>query len=142
MNGKLFTTYCLILHTHELARYVKERRARELKRCNDRVQELERSITDLSDVLNERRKTIAIVEKEKNEGGATLARYRDNQRLRKLRSSLVAAKAERAQYDMDEASKAKRNFERTYPKMQEKLDKLKDKVQCLVPLESVLSLIR
>lgn len=70
-----------------------------------------------------------MIEKEKNEGGATLARYRDNLRLRKLRSEIVLAKAERDQYDLEEASKARRNFERTYPKMQERLEKLKDKVR-------------
>lgn len=108
---------------------MKERRARELKRCDDRVQELEQSITELSDIVRERRDAIVVIEKEKNEGGATLARYRDNLRLRKLRSELVSAKADREKYDMGEASKARRNFERTYPKMQEKLEKLKDKVR-------------
>jgi DNA repair protein RAD50 len=109
--------------------YIKDRRARELKRCDDRVQELEHTITELSDIVRQRRDAIAVVEKEKNEGGATLARYRDNVRLRKLRAELVQVKRERDSYDMEEASKARRNFERTFPKMQEKLERLKDKVR-------------
>ena len=114
--------------TETSSRYVKERRARKLGECNDYVQELEHSITELSEVVRERTVAIAAIEKEKNEGDATMARYRDNIRLRKLRAELAGAREEREKYDMEEASKARRNFERTYPKMQDKLEKLKDKV--------------
>jgi DNA repair exonuclease SbcCD ATPase subunit len=111
------------------SRYVKDGRARELKKCEERVQEFERRISEFAKLVEDKRTELSSLEKEINEGGATQARFRDNQRLRKLRSDLASVLAEYSQHDLEEAARAKRNFEKAYPKMEARLNELKDKVQ-------------
>lgn len=107
---------------------MKTRRARELKKCEDRVADIEKAIVELNDVVRQRSDELAAVTKQEHEGGATYARYTDNLRLRRLRSKLVQLQTELAGYDMEEAARAKRNFDKTYPKMQRRLEELKDRV--------------
>lgn len=108
--------------------YIKNRRARELKKCEDRLADLERGIVELEEIIHQRSEELAAVNKEEHEGGATYARYTDNLRLRKLRTKLVQLQTEVAGYDMEEAARAKRNFQTKYPKMQARLEDLKDRV--------------
>jgi len=109
--------------------YVKTRRARELKKCEDRLAEIERAIAELDDAISQRSDELAAVTKQEHEGGATYARYTDNLRLRRLRSKLNQLQTELAGYDMEEAARAKRNFDKTYPKMQKKLEDIRDLVR-------------
>jgi len=60
------------------------------------------------------RKTIADVDKEINEGGAFMAKLRDNLRIRNLMSDINDTQNQIDSYDMDEAAKAKRNFDEKY----------------------------
>ena len=78
--------------------------------------------------MEDKRTELSGFEKEINEGGATQARFRDNQRLRKLRSDLTSVMEEYSKHDLEEAARAKRNFEKAYPKMEARLNELKDKV--------------
>ena len=73
-----------------------------------------------NDELEALRKVIADVEREINEGGAVLANLRDNMRVRKLRAEITSIEAELNSMDLDEAAKAKRNFEQKYPAEQKK----------------------
>lgn len=78
--------------------------------------------------VEQKRSRLTAVEKEINEGGATLARFQNNKRLRKLRADLVKVKTEIDKYDLEEAARAKRNFEKAFPEMEAKYNALKDKV--------------
>jgi len=59
-------------------------------------------------------KTIADVDKEINEGGAFVAKLRDNLRIRNLMNDINDTQNQIDSYDMDEAAKAKRNFDEKY----------------------------
>jgi DNA repair protein RAD50 len=108
---------------------VKTRRARELKKCEDRLAEIEGVIAELNDAIRQRSDELAAVTKQEHEGGATYARYTDNLRLRRLRTKLAQLQSELSGYDMEEAARAKRNFDKKYPKMQKRLEELKDRVR-------------
>ncbi|KAF8322507.1 hypothetical protein DL93DRAFT_2123877 [Clavulina sp. PMI_390] len=103
------------------------RRARELQKCEDRLVAAEKAIADAELEARKKSEELAAVTKQEHEGGATFARYNDNLRLRRLRAKLEQLQAEHASYDMDEAARAKRNFEKKWPAMTENLDRLKDK---------------
>lgn len=111
------------------ASYVKTRRARELKKCEDRLAEIEVLIFELNDAIRQRSDELAAVTRQEHEGGATYARYTDNLRLRRLRTKLAQLQSELSGYDMEEAARAKRNFDKKYPKMQKRLEELKDRVR-------------
>ncbi|KAF8627436.1 hypothetical protein AX17_006250 [Amanita inopinata Kibby_2008] len=95
-------------------RYVKDRRARELESCNERVEQADAQILELSDKIENMRSIISRIEKEINESGASIANLRENIRVRKLTREIKATRDEIASYDVDEAAKAKRNFETKY----------------------------
>ena len=108
---------------------MKTRRARELKKCEDRLTEIESVIVEINETIHQRSDELAAVTRQEHEGGATYARYKDNLHLRRSRTKLVQLQTELASYDMEEAAHAKRNFEKTYPKMQKRLEELKDRVR-------------
>ncbi|KZV65287.1 hypothetical protein PENSPDRAFT_655878 [Peniophora sp. CONT] len=103
-----------------IERYVREKRARKLHDCENKIKTTEEQISQQSEALEALRKTIADVEKEINEGGAVLANLRDNMRMRRLRADIAAIEAELNSMDLDEAAKAKRNFEQKFPAEQKK----------------------
>lgn len=117
------------IHLAPSRSYIKNRRARELKKCEDRLADLQRAIAEAQEVVRQKSDELAAVNKEEHEGGATYARYTDNLRLRKLRTKLTQLQTDLGGYDMEEAARAKRNFEKKYPKMQAKLEDLKDRVR-------------
>ena len=106
-----------------------ERRARELKRCEERVVEAERHITELNGTIERKRTDLAGLDKEIHEGGATLARYQNNLQLRKSRAALAKVVNDISNLDLEEAARAKRDFEKLYPIMKAKLDKLNAQVR-------------
>lgn len=54
------------------------------------------------------------LDKEINEGGAALTNLRENRRLRKLQSNIQATQKEIDSFDIEGASKARRNFDEKY----------------------------
>ncbi|KAG6831939.1 hypothetical protein H0H92_006540 [Tricholoma furcatifolium] len=107
-----------------IERYVKDRRDRRLTDCEQEIGETDSEIKRLSEDIEAVRKSIAVFDKEINASGASLANYRDNQRVRKLAKDIIKTQAEIDSFDMEEAARAKRNFEEKYTKAKEKENQL------------------
>ncbi|KAG6830973.1 hypothetical protein H0H87_006624 [Tephrocybe sp. NHM501043] len=114
----------LALINKGVERYVKDRRGRQLTECAQNIQHSDAEIKRVSEEIEAARTSIAAIDKEINASGASVANYRDNIRVRKLAKEITETQAEMDSYDMDEAAKAKRNFEEKYPKAKEKENKL------------------
>lgn len=67
---------------------------------------------------------IAKIEKEINESGASVANYRDNIRVRKLRKEIAETQTEIDSHDMEDAARARRNFQEKYAIAKEKENNL------------------
>ena len=77
------------------------------------------------------RRDIAAIDKEINESGATMSNLRDNIIVRKLKEKVEAIDKEIASYDMEEAAKARRNYEDKYQPAKAKEQKLNEVVRSL-----------
>ena len=74
------------------------------------------------------RRDIAAIDKEINESGATMSNLRDNIIVRKLKEKVAAIDKEIASYDMEEAAKARRNYEDKYQPAKAREQKLNEMV--------------
>ncbi|KAI0322043.1 AAA domain-containing protein [Amylostereum chailletii] len=98
-----------------IERYIREKRARKLQECTEKIERYESQISDHGVELDRIRKLKAQIEKEVNEGGASLASLRENLRIRKLLRDIATADQELEMHDMEEMAKAKRTFDIQYP---------------------------
>ncbi|THH19195.1 hypothetical protein EW146_g1924 [Bondarzewia mesenterica] len=98
-----------------IERYVRDRRARKLQETGDKIEKFELKIQDYARDIERVRESITLIEKEINEGGALQARIRDNLFMRDLADKISETQTEIDSMDMEEAAKAKRNFEEKYP---------------------------
>ena len=100
---------CLTAHS-----YTKEKRGRQLKECNEKIEELEDQIKDLNIELEKVRNNIRLIDKEIGESSASMSNLRENLRIRRLRQDIATTQAEIDAIDLEEAAKAKRIFEEKY----------------------------
>ncbi|KAI0030422.1 hypothetical protein K488DRAFT_87770 [Vararia minispora EC-137] len=107
-----------------IERYIREKRARKLEECMEKIAQFEAQITNDNAELELLRSKAGEIEKEINEGGAVLASIRENLRVRRLRSEITELVQELDSIDIDEAAKAKRNFDDRYPVEQKKESEL------------------
>ncbi|KAI0050377.1 hypothetical protein FA95DRAFT_1555700 [Auriscalpium vulgare] len=96
-------------------RYVHEKRGRKLKECGEAIKEYEAKIHDLNKQLEQVRGAITQLEKEIGQSVSAAATLRENLKIRKLARDIVATQQEIESHDMEEAARAKRNFEEKYP---------------------------
>ena len=99
-----------------------------MKECAENVDQFQAKIHELDRDLEGARQVIARIDKEINESGASVANLRDNIRLRKLIRDIAATQDEIDSHDMDEAAKAKRNFEDQYKVKKAEESELQSKV--------------
>ncbi|OJA09417.1 hypothetical protein AZE42_03080 [Rhizopogon vesiculosus] len=85
-------------------RYIRDKRARLLAECADKIEQFEQDIKDLVTNIENVRDDIAKIDREISESGSLVANLRDN----------IPTQAEIDSYDMEGAAKAKRNFEDRY----------------------------
>jgi DNA repair protein RAD50 len=78
------------------------------------------------------RRDIAAIDKEINESGATMSNLRDNIIVRKLKEKVEAIDKEIASYDMEEAAKARRNYEDKYQPAKAKEQKCNEVVRTFI----------
>jgi len=97
-----------------IERFIRDRRGRRLKDCNEEIDQQEAEIKDLGMKLEKVREGISRIDKEISESGAAVANLRENLRVRRLVRDIAAAQAEIDSYDLEEAAKAKRIFEEKY----------------------------
>ena len=74
------------------------------------------------------RNSVAAIDKEINESGASMANLRENIRVRKLAREIVATQAEIDSHDMEEAAKSRRNFQEKYKVEKQKESEMQSKV--------------
>lgn len=101
-------------------RYVKDKRARELEECANKIEQYELDIQQVNKRIEESREVVKAIDKEINASGASVANYRENIRVRKLAKEIKDTQAEIDSHDMDEAARARRNFQDKYGPAKEK----------------------
>lgn len=95
-------------------RYIRDKRARLLIECADKIEQFEQDIKDLVTNIENTRDAIAKIDREISESGSLMANLHGNIRIRKLSRDIAATQAEIDSCDMEGAAKAKRNFEDRY----------------------------
>ncbi|KAL4258232.1 P-loop containing nucleoside triphosphate hydrolase [Pleurotus pulmonarius] len=108
-------------------RYVRDKRARQLEDCNQKVEEYGKEIEDLARSIDQIRGVIAGIEKVINESGASVANLRENLRVRRLLNDIAKTQQEIDSYDMEEAARARRNFTEKYDVAKKKENDLHSK---------------
>ena len=109
--------------------YTKEKHGRQLKDCNEKIDELEEQIKDLNLELEKVRDNVRLIDKEIGESSASMSNLRENLRIRRLRQDIAATQAEIDAIDLEEAAKAKRIFEEKYNIEKEKEAQLQGSVR-------------
>lgn len=105
-------------------RYVKEKRGRQLEECAQNIEHRDAELLELNEKIDAAREIIAKIEKEINESGASVANYHNNIRVRKLRKEIAETQAEIDSHDMEDAARARRNFQEKYAIAKEKENNL------------------
>lgn len=109
-------------------RYVRDKRSKRLQDCANTIGQYEAKIQEHGLEIEQIRKTVAKLDKEINEGGAALANFRENRRLRKLQSSIQTTQKEIDSCDIEGASKAKRNFQEKYQPEKDRENEMQQRV--------------
>lgn len=91
-----------------------EKTDQKLTDCGEEIRSLEGDIQKLNLEVEEVRTSIQCIDKEINEAGASMANLRENIRVRKLIKDISDTQTEIDGFDMEEAAKAKRNFNDKY----------------------------
>ncbi|TDL22235.1 hypothetical protein BD410DRAFT_272559 [Rickenella mellea] len=95
----------------EIYDYVRNKYSRALEECNERLDNLASEIKDVERDIDDMRSSKSELEKEMNDGGASVVKLYQNRRIRKLRLDIAKIQEEIDSIDMEEASKARRNFD-------------------------------
>lgn len=110
-------------------RYIREKRSRQLKECEQRITEHESRISQLTADTESTRNTIGVIDKEVNESNASMTNLRENIRVRKLAKEIDATQAEIDAMDMEEAAKARRQFDLKYNLEKQRETEMQSKVR-------------
>ncbi|KAI0269907.1 hypothetical protein BC834DRAFT_819813 [Gloeopeniophorella convolvens] len=113
--------------TKTIDRYIREKRGKRLQECSDSIAQYEATIQGHRLNIEQIRKTIAQLDKEINEGGAALTNLRENRRIKKLQRDIEGTQRDIDSCDLEEAAKAKRNFEEKYQPEKDKENELHQK---------------
>ena len=85
-----------------------------LENCETEISEAEDEISSREQSIEEIRESVSKCEKEIHESDSFLANLRENERLRRLRKSIDENKAKIDAFDMEEAARARRQFDDKY----------------------------
>jgi len=108
--------------------YVRDKGAKALKSCADNWEQCKSEVEALTVKIEGVRERISEIDKEINESGASMANLRENIRIRKLIRDIAATQGEIDSHDMEEAAKARRNFDHQYKIKKAQEDELHSKV--------------
>lgn len=118
-----------------ILRYVKEKKARALEDCSSRLEQCDTQLQDLQAQIEASREVITSIDKEINESGATISNLRDNIIVHNLLRDIAKTQKDIDNLDMEEAAKARRNYEDKYEPAKRREDKLGEAVRLsLLPL--------
>ncbi|KAH8114569.1 AAA domain-containing protein [Phellopilus nigrolimitatus] len=98
----------------DIEAYIRNRRARELQRCEESIGTCEENVKKHEAMIEQIRNSKAEIEKEIHESDSFLSNLRDNERIRRLRRDIATNKEEIDAFDMEEAAKARRQFNDKY----------------------------
>ncbi|PSR71740.1 hypothetical protein PHLCEN_2v12388 [Hermanssonia centrifuga] len=98
-----------------IERHVRDKRGRLLTETIQEIEDLQSKIEDFNKDLESLRAVMNAIDKEINQSGASVANLRENIRVRRLIKDIAATQAKIDTFDMEEAAKAKRNFQEKYP---------------------------
>ncbi|KEP54869.1 DNA repair protein RAD50 [Rhizoctonia solani 123E] len=110
-----------------IERYIRERKDRALRQCETRVSEAAARIVELEQSVQGLREEVAEIDREIHESGATLAKFRDNLSLRRMKQEIENLRTEIDQHDLEQAGAAKAQFEEKYQIEKDKENKLRSK---------------
>ncbi|KAJ2934603.1 hypothetical protein H1R20_g2487, partial [Candolleomyces eurysporus] len=109
-----------------IERYVKERKSRDLDECVLKIRQCEEELGATEKTLEDCRDKVKAIEREISESGASNTNLRENLRVRKLQKEIVEIQAKIDQFDVEEAARAKRNFETQWAKRHGEENRLKE----------------
>ncbi len=92
------------------------------------IEQRDSLIKELNENIEEVRNTMSKIDKEISDSGSTIANLRENIRVRKIEKEIQRTREEIATYDMEEAAKAKRNFDSKWDVAKKTEDELKTAV--------------
>ena len=93
-----------------------------------RMEDLEEGVKQLEASIATTRARKAQLEKEMNDGGAYLVKLHQNRRLRKTKREIEEVEEQISKMDMEEAFKARRNFDDKFRAEKERETQLHSKV--------------
>lgn len=112
-------------------RYVREKRARRLQECTERIDQAKSDIKEIGASIEGVRGVIANIDKEISESGASEANLRENIRVRKLIKDIKAVQEKIDSYNMEEAARARRIYAERFPIEKQKETEMQSKVSSL-----------
>lgn len=119
--------------------YRKAQGDRKLKGLQAKLISLQESIEEQLKDVNNLRQEMTKIDTEIASGSGTMANLRDNIRLRKLQRDIAVQAAKMASLNLDEASKARQQFEEKYSKAKEEEEKTTHQV-CFYILTDIIYL--
>ncbi|CAL1713176.1 unnamed protein product [Somion occarium] len=98
----------------QVERQLRARIGRQLKECNEKIEEYEAEIQDSLSRIESVREVLRKIEKEISDAATSMSNLRNNLRVRKLTRDIIETQSEIDSYDMEEAARAKRVFQERY----------------------------
>lgn len=111
-----------------IPRYVTQRGEQQLRDCEASIRQLSTDIEQRSRDIEVIREAAAKIEKEINESGSREANLRDNLRVRRLYKQIQDTQTEIESHDLEEAHRARRQFEQKYESAKKQEDQLHTEV--------------
>ena len=94
-----------------------------------RLEQCDIQLGELQNQIEVCREVISSIDKEINQSGATISNLRDNIIVQKLNADIARIQSQIDSYDMEEAAKARRNYEDKYEPAKRREDKLSEVVR-------------
>lgn len=105
-----------------------------MENCETDITETEDRIKNQDRSIEEVRKVIGRCEKEIHESDSFLSNLRENERIRRLQKSMEENKAKIDSFDMEEAAKARRQFDDKYASEKKREGDMEAEVSLIFPL--------
>ena len=94
-----------------------------------RLEQCDIQLGELQNQIEVCRAVISSIDREINQSGATISNLRDNIIVQKLNADIARIQSQIDSYDMEEAAKARRNYEDKYEPAKRREDKLSEVVR-------------
>ncbi len=113
-----------------LARYIRAKRARLLPECEERLEDCRSRIIEQEQRLERIRSKMHAIDKEVAESGSNNSKIRDNLRIREMRKEILKIQEKIEGFDLEEAAKARRQFDAKYASERKRESDMESEVRC------------